>query len=295
MPQVLKLRNLDSDEPFLVLPGKVSIGRSDEVQIKLDHTSISRHHADIYNTDEGLWLEDHGSTNGTLVRGEYIGSPTQVVIGEVVQIGDLIFRIDPEKLDEPVVGEHSGPEATIQRERFKRRTEKLKTSIITARHRAAVESEPAVEPPPGDAAPPENLNEIEAAPTIQPFSHVAVQAPSTAVKEGIPPAQNTVAINTNTSNTSGITAPHHTEPIDTANMTGAMQVQSIQDPRNRRQANHVPASAATKLDQPLPQQVAQRPTTVTFETSHNYGLLASIFLGGVVVGLIIGFVIASLM
>jgi pSer/pThr/pTyr-binding forkhead associated (FHA) protein len=64
------LRNLVTGVPHLILPGVHLVGRSEEADILLADQSISRRHARIYNTEEGLMVEDLGSSNGTYVQGE---------------------------------------------------------------------------------------------------------------------------------------------------------------------------------------------------------------------------------
>ena len=55
---------------------------------------ISRHHARLLRTPEGITLEDLGSKNGTHVNGERITRPTQLQDGDVIQVAfslELLF------------------------------------------------------------------------------------------------------------------------------------------------------------------------------------------------------------
>ena len=50
------------------LPGPTTLGRAPECGIHLDHPGLSRRHARLTPTDEGLLIEDLGSTNGCLLN-----------------------------------------------------------------------------------------------------------------------------------------------------------------------------------------------------------------------------------
>ncbi len=51
-------------------------------------------HARIYNVEEGFWVEDLGSTNGTLINGAVLVEPTQVTEGQSVQFGNLVCTLE---------------------------------------------------------------------------------------------------------------------------------------------------------------------------------------------------------
>lgn len=68
----------------------VSIGRSNTCEISINDQSLSRTHAVLTVTDH-VTIEDLGSANGTIVRGNAIapGQPTEISVGEVVNLGSL--------------------------------------------------------------------------------------------------------------------------------------------------------------------------------------------------------------
>ena len=53
---------------FELQPGENVIGRSGECAIVVNHHSLSRKHAALVASPEGLVLKDLGSTNGTFVN-----------------------------------------------------------------------------------------------------------------------------------------------------------------------------------------------------------------------------------
>ena len=61
------------DRTFALEPGKLLVGRQDDVDIKLSdlvHKSVSRHHCEIVYQGDRILVRDLRSTNGTFLRGE---------------------------------------------------------------------------------------------------------------------------------------------------------------------------------------------------------------------------------
>ncbi|WP_320170668.1 FHA domain-containing protein [Maridesulfovibrio sp.] len=82
--------NLDKTE--------TSIGRGPQNTSVISHSSISRNHALITSTDEGLIIKDTGSTNGVWINGERT-TEARLGNGDTVAFGSLMFRF--EVTDEP--------------------------------------------------------------------------------------------------------------------------------------------------------------------------------------------------
>jgi hypothetical protein len=68
-------------------------GRSPDMDIFLDDTFVSAKHALFEVTDEGFWVEDLRSTNGTQVNGTPIHESTLLEVGDRVAIGDTVFEV----------------------------------------------------------------------------------------------------------------------------------------------------------------------------------------------------------
>ena len=69
--------------------GKMSFGRGDEADLRLDDDGLSRLHAVIYREDEQIWIVDENSTNGTFVNGERVSSSgTALFDGDIIKIGN---------------------------------------------------------------------------------------------------------------------------------------------------------------------------------------------------------------
>lgn len=78
----------------IVGDGPITIGRSPECDVQVEHASISRHHA-IVHVGASFGIEDTGSANGTEVRGSKL-SPNRTVplaLGELVDLGSTVLMI----------------------------------------------------------------------------------------------------------------------------------------------------------------------------------------------------------
>lgn len=81
------------------LSGSLVLGRSDECDVQLDDTRVSRRHASLTRDGDQWVLEDLGSRNGTLVNGERLTGRRALAFGDRVQLSPetvLVFaREDP--------------------------------------------------------------------------------------------------------------------------------------------------------------------------------------------------------
>ncbi|MFN3236321.1 MAG: diguanylate cyclase [Pseudomonadales bacterium] len=68
------------------------LGRSDEVDLPISDTSISRRHAMIVKRLEGFFVSDLGSTNGTFVNKELVNSPRLLSEGDKITTGTITFK-----------------------------------------------------------------------------------------------------------------------------------------------------------------------------------------------------------
>lgn len=74
-------------------PG-TTIGRA-ECDVELNDPDVSRRHAVVRQVDDGLAIEDLGSTNGTFVNDRRIGGIVQVTEGDRIRFGNTIWRLQP--------------------------------------------------------------------------------------------------------------------------------------------------------------------------------------------------------
>jgi S-DNA-T family DNA segregation ATPase FtsK/SpoIIIE len=80
---------------FTVGRGGLVVGRDQTVDLTLADPAVSSRHARLAPTDEGLVLDDLGSTNGTLVDGHRVAGATLVRPGSLVEIGSSLLSVEP--------------------------------------------------------------------------------------------------------------------------------------------------------------------------------------------------------
>jgi two-component system, cell cycle response regulator len=109
----VRLESLDSDpverahthEPALILlegdlpgqvfrlrPGRQIIGRRPECDIRVRERAVSGIHAEIIRVRDTVTINDLASTNGTLVNGMRIRTPVPLMQGNLLKLGNCVFR-----------------------------------------------------------------------------------------------------------------------------------------------------------------------------------------------------------
>src|SRR5687767_3535682 len=85
----------DNGQDFEVRPGKsYTIGRAIDNDVVLTDISVSRKHFDL-RFEDGAWvIVDRGSGNGTVVNGNLEDNPFMLANGDVIEIGNTVFRFD---------------------------------------------------------------------------------------------------------------------------------------------------------------------------------------------------------
>src|SRR5437763_13718142 len=107
MPAVdVEIASSEGTRTIAALQGPlIVIGRGSDATVVLKHDDVSRKHASVEITAEGLVVRDL-STNGTFVEGKRVAGPQPLPFGEPVKIGpfQLRFRL-------PGRAEKAGPGA----------------------------------------------------------------------------------------------------------------------------------------------------------------------------------------
>ncbi len=79
--------------------GRNVIGRHPDSDIPMQQRAVSSHHAEIRVTEGSVILEDLKSTNGTNLNKDKIQRPAVLQAGDLVKIGNWVFKYVDNKLD----------------------------------------------------------------------------------------------------------------------------------------------------------------------------------------------------
>lgn len=74
--------------------GVIMIGRGSDCQLILDDDYVSTRHARVVPAEQGPYVEDLGSTNGTYVNGQRITAPTSISMQDTVRIGKTVLKLE---------------------------------------------------------------------------------------------------------------------------------------------------------------------------------------------------------
>jgi pSer/pThr/pTyr-binding forkhead associated (FHA) protein len=75
---------------------ELTVGRAAGCKIALpDDTFVSQLHARVFRNDEGAFVEDLGSTNGTFLNGRKLAAATKLKAGDHLQIGSTVLEVRP--------------------------------------------------------------------------------------------------------------------------------------------------------------------------------------------------------
>jgi FHA domain len=74
---------------------RIYLGRSKESHFILDDEEVSRRHAQITCDDGRFFIEDLGSTNGTLLNGKVVSKRERLLNGDILRFGRsvLVFQV----------------------------------------------------------------------------------------------------------------------------------------------------------------------------------------------------------
>jgi len=85
----------DSGRRIRLTRGRNVLGSGSKCSIRIDHPTVSRAHARLTAGDDGVTIEDLGSSNGTRVNGRMIGAPVEVSEAARVEFGLVACRLAP--------------------------------------------------------------------------------------------------------------------------------------------------------------------------------------------------------
>ena len=92
---VVKSPVLEEGTDFELNSSQLTIGRGSQNDIALpDDDYASARHARFEPRQDGVWLQDLGSTNGTYLNGARLERPRRLTPGDIVRVGDTDVRFE---------------------------------------------------------------------------------------------------------------------------------------------------------------------------------------------------------
>jgi pSer/pThr/pTyr-binding forkhead associated (FHA) protein len=92
---VLKSPDLDEGQDFELDSAQLTIGRGgqNDIAIRSDEYASARH-ARFEPRQDGVWVQDLGSTNGTYLNGARLEHPRRLTPGDIVRVGETDMRYE---------------------------------------------------------------------------------------------------------------------------------------------------------------------------------------------------------
>ena len=92
---VVKSADLGEGEDFELDSAQLTIGRGgqNDIPIRTDEYASARH-ARFEPRQDGVWVQDLGSTNGTYLNGARLEHPRRLSRGDVIRVGETDLRFE---------------------------------------------------------------------------------------------------------------------------------------------------------------------------------------------------------
>jgi hypothetical protein len=92
---VLKSADLQEGEDYDLDSAQLTIGRGgqNDISISTDEYASARH-ARFEPRQDGVWVQDLGSTNGTYLNGARLEHPRRLTQGDIVRVGETDLRFE---------------------------------------------------------------------------------------------------------------------------------------------------------------------------------------------------------
>src|SRR5262245_62171144 len=93
MASLITIQGPNQGQRFPLDGESTTIGRQPDVGIFLESLAVSRQHARVWSLDEGIYLEDLHSSNGTFVNGKRVSGRVPLSSRDTVQIGPYVLAL----------------------------------------------------------------------------------------------------------------------------------------------------------------------------------------------------------
>ena len=95
--QLLVIDSPEQRGQVFALTDEVTVGRGGGCGVALNDRMVSQLHARIFRRNGQLFVEDLGSTNGTLLNGKKVSAPAAVRRGDRLQVGKTVLEVTGRK------------------------------------------------------------------------------------------------------------------------------------------------------------------------------------------------------
>jgi pSer/pThr/pTyr-binding forkhead associated (FHA) protein len=94
MEVILRIHSLDGTREVPLTSNRLTLGRTNESDLQINDTGLSRVHASINRDSDSVWVIDEGSTNGTFVNGAPVPSTGMVLKdGDEIDLGQTAIVV----------------------------------------------------------------------------------------------------------------------------------------------------------------------------------------------------------
>jgi pSer/pThr/pTyr-binding forkhead associated (FHA) protein len=95
--QLVVLKGRSAQQAVKLQPSAVmTVGRQDGCQLRIASSQVSRKHCELGIRDGKLYVRDLKSSNGTFVDGAKIEGEVELTPGQVLTVGNVVFRVELE-------------------------------------------------------------------------------------------------------------------------------------------------------------------------------------------------------
>jgi uncharacterized membrane protein len=84
----------DAGRTYVLDTDEVTLGRADSSGIRFDDPTVSRMHAVLRRDGRAVYLDDLGSSAGTLLNGVRLTGPRRLRTGDVIALAGVLLRFD---------------------------------------------------------------------------------------------------------------------------------------------------------------------------------------------------------
>jgi len=92
---VAKSRHLAEGSDFALNSAQLTVGRGGQNDVAVPQDEfVSARHARFEPRQDGVWIQDLGSTNGTFLNGAKLERPRRLTSGDVVRVGETDLRYE---------------------------------------------------------------------------------------------------------------------------------------------------------------------------------------------------------